>query len=126
MAGLKTDSSYIFRMKIKSGVTIAYGHAVVGTATDDEVDLPGGTASLLALGFALEGGTGVADGSVLIDVAFRGPSLPAIAVSAIAAGNTVVTNSTTGKISAATTAGAILGKCNNNPAADGDRAWICA
>lgn len=124
MAGLRTVAEYIVKCTVKSGVTIAYGQAVVFTATDDEVDLPAGTASLLYAGQALTGGTGVADGSVKIDVAIGGPSLPAIAAAAIAAGNTVVTNSTTGKVSAATTAGAIIGRAISNAGADGDRVWI--
>lgn len=124
MASLRTIAEYIVRCTVKNGVTIAYGNAVVFTATDDEVDLPAGTGSLLTAGVALEGGTGVADGSVKIDVALAGPSLPCIAAAAISAGNTVVTNSTTGKVSAATTAGAIFGYAISNAAADGDRVWV--
>jgi len=124
MPGLRTDTNSIVRCPIKSGVTVTYGQALVFTGTDDEVDLPAGTASLLTAGVALEGGVGVADGSVKIDVALSGPSLPCIAAAAIAAGNTVVTNSTTGKVSAATTAGAIFGYAVSNAAADGDRVWV--
>lgn len=124
MPGLRTIAEYIIRCTVKSGVTVAYGQAVVFTGTDDEIDLPAGTGALIYAGQALGGGTGAADGSVKIDVAIAGPSLPGIAAAAIAAGSTVVTNSTTGKVSNATTAGAIIGRAISNAAADGDRVWL--
>lgn len=124
MAGRRTIANHIVQCIVKSGVTIAEGNAVVFTATDDEVDLPAGTGSLLFAGVALSGGTGNAAGTVRIDVAISGPSLPMVAAAAISAGNTVVTNSTTGKVSAATTAGAVIGRALNNTTADGQRVWV--
>lgn len=124
MAGLVTRADDIHRCIIKDAVTIVEGNVVVFTATDDEVALPAGTGSLVVAGVALQGGVGVADGSVKIDVAYGGPSLPCVAAAAISAGNTVVTNSTTGKVSAGTTAGAIVGTALNNTTADAQRVWV--
>lgn len=124
MAAKRTISNYTVSCVVKNAVTIAEGNAVVFTATDDEVDLPAGTGSLLFAGVALTGGTGNAAGSVKIDVALSGPSLPMVAAAAISAGNTVVTNSTTGKVSAATTAGAIIGRAISNASGDGKRVWV--
>lgn len=109
---------------VRNAITIARGNAVVFTATDGEVDLPGGTGSTIVAGIALTGGVGDATGTVKIDVAVFGCIAPAVAAAAIAAGNTVVTNSTAGKVSAATTAGAILGRAVSNASGDGKRVWV--
>lgn len=123
-SGEVTLAQGIRSLTIKSGVTIAKGNAVVFTATDDEIDLPGGTGSTIVAGCAMGGGVGAADGSVKIDVMLFGGIAPMVAAAAIAAGNTVVTNSTAGKISAATTAGAILGRAVSNASGDGKRVWV--
>lgn len=109
---------------VKNAVTIVKGNAVIFTATDDEVDLPGGTGSTKVAGIAMTGGVGDATGTVKIDVMVFGGIAPAVAAAAIAAGETVVTNGTGGKVSAATTAGAILGRAVSNASGDGKRVWV--
>lgn len=122
--GEVTSAQGIRIFTVKNGVTIAKGNAVILNTTDDEVDLPGGTGSTSVIGCAMSGGTGDATGTVKIQVMMFGGIAPMVAAASIAAGLTVVTNSTGGKVSAATTAGAILGRALNNASGDGKRVWV--
>ena len=124
MAALVTLAQGIRQFVVKNGVTIAEGNAVIMNTTDDEVDLPGGTGSTSVVGVALTGGVGDATGTVKIDVMIFGGIAGCVAAASTAAGLTVVTNSTTGKVSAATTAGAILGRALSNASGDGKRIWV--
>jgi hypothetical protein len=124
MAALVTLAQGIRQYVVKNAIVIAEGNAVVYTATDDEVDLPGGTGSTVVAGCALTGGTGDANGTVKVDVMIFGGIAPMVAAAAVTAGQTVVTNSTAGKVSAATTAGAILGRAVSNASGDGKRVWV--
>lgn len=106
----------------KSGVTFTEGAAVVFTATDNEVDMPAGTDSLIAAGFTLEGLVG--DGTKRISVATSGERIPAVSAAAIGAGRNIGSSGTAGKVAVTVTAGAIFGTAVTNATAIDQRIYV--
>lgn len=116
--GFVTQAEGIRQYVIKSGVTLVPGNACVFTGTDEEIDLPAGDDSLIPCGIVRVGGTGNAAGTVFADVYRFGCIVEAVAGAAIAAGKSIATKGTAGKVAASTTAGATFGKAQTNAAGD--------